>query len=102
MRVMFRPLRRKPWFSFEELSEEDKGKVGLLFAQLEKQVPEENREQVYPMILMQMKGSRNQVPDSEINVYRYVTQEMTRRIEAMQSTEESDPAEDPIEAPAGG
>ena len=88
--------------SFEELSEEDKGKVGLLFAQLEKQVPEENREQVYPMILMQMKGSRNQVPDSEINVYRYVTQEMTRRIEAMQSTEESDPAEDPIEAPAGG
>jgi hypothetical protein len=41
-----------------------------------------------------MKGSRAEVPESEMKVYHYVTQEMQRRIDALPK------AADPV--PAGG
>jgi hypothetical protein len=86
----------------EELTPEDQQKVGMLFTQLDSQIPAESRAQMYPMVLMQMKGSRGQVPPKDMKVFLYVTQEMARRIEALPAPEAVDPAKDPIEAPAGG
>ena len=89
----------------EDLSEEDQGKIALVFRQLENQVPQANRAQVYPMILMQMQASRSKVPADEMNVFLYLTQEMGRQIEAMQAEGDAPgdvPAEDPIESAPGG
>lgn len=91
-----------PVVTFEELTPEDQGKVKQLFTQLETQVPAESRAQVYPMLLMQMKGARQQVPPSEMKVYLYVTQEVQRRIDSLSAQPEVDPLKDPVETPAGG
>ena len=83
-----------PVVTYEDLSPAQQQQVDQLFKQLEGQVPETARAQFFPMILMQMKGSRAEVPESEMKVYHYVTQEMQKRIDALPK------AADPV--PAGG
>lgn len=71
-----------PVVAFEDLTEEQQGKVEQMFKQLDAQVPAEGRAQVYPMILAQMKGTKSDVPEEELPLFYYVTQEIARRITA--------------------
>ncbi|MCH2161339.1 MAG: S9 family peptidase [Phycisphaerales bacterium] len=91
-----------PVVTLEDLTEEQQAQVAMMFQQIETQVPEQARRQAYPMILMQMKGSRAQVPESDVNVFLYVTQEMQRRIDALPEPEESGAPTAPAGTPSGG
>lgn len=75
-------VKEDPVVAFEDLTEEQQRKVEQMFAQLEEQVPAEGRAQVFPMILAQLKGTKSEVPEDELPLFYYVTQEIERRITA--------------------
>ena len=75
-------VKEDPVVAFEDLTEEQQRKVEQMFAQLEVQVPAEGRAQVFPMILAQLKGTKSEVPEDELPLFYYVTQEIERRITA--------------------
>ena len=92
-----------PVVNLEDLSPEQQAQVTAMFSQIEAQVPEAARKQAYPMILMQVQGSRSQVPEADLQVFFYVTQELQRRIDALpEEVAPAEPEAEEAEAPAGG
>ncbi len=71
-----------PVVLFEDLNPEEQKKATQLFAELDTQIPLENRSQVYPMLLMQMNATRGQVEKGDDKMFFYVIGEINRRLTA--------------------
>ena len=78
--------------SFDDLTEAQQGEVTMMLTQLEAQIPAEAMGQMLPMIVMQLKGQMQTVPESERPVALYLLGELERRAAAAASTPAAAPA----------